>query len=84
MIKKIFETGSKEVDDEDVVKTFLAEVVDVGNAGCEVSECVHYTQGHIQTYGSQPGFCRFDIHHAAEEHRFSLVPNKDHQLAIAI
>lgn len=33
MIEEIFETGSEQVDDEDVMQPFLAEVVDVGNAG---------------------------------------------------
>jgi len=30
MIEQIFERWSKKVDDEDVVKAFLAKVIDVG------------------------------------------------------
>lgn len=33
MIEEILETGSEQVDDEDVMQPFLTEVVDVGNAG---------------------------------------------------
>lgn len=32
MVKEIFQTGSKQVNDENVVQTFLAKVVDIGNA----------------------------------------------------
>jgi hypothetical protein len=33
VVKQILQRGAKEVDDQDVVQTFLAEVVDIGNAG---------------------------------------------------
>ena len=33
MVEEIFEGGAKEIDDQDVVEAFLAEVVDVRNAG---------------------------------------------------
>lgn len=32
MVEEVFKRGSQEVNDEDVVETFLAEVVDVWNA----------------------------------------------------
>lgn len=34
MIEEILETGSKKVDNEDVVQTLLSEVVDIGDTGC--------------------------------------------------
>jgi hypothetical protein len=34
MVKEVLERGAEEVDDQDVVQAFLAEVVHVRNAGC--------------------------------------------------
>lgn len=36
MIKEVFQRRAKQVNDQDVVQAFLAEVVDIGNASCEV------------------------------------------------
>ena len=35
MVEKIFEAWTEEVNDEDVVEAFLAEVVYVGDARCD-------------------------------------------------
>jgi hypothetical protein len=32
VVKEILETGTEKVDNEDVVQTLLAEVIDIGNA----------------------------------------------------
>jgi hypothetical protein len=34
VVKQIFERWAEKVDNQDVVETLLAEVVDIGNAGC--------------------------------------------------
>ena len=34
MVEEVLEGGSKQIDDEDVVQTFLSKVVHIGNAGC--------------------------------------------------
>lgn len=34
VIKEILQRWAKQIDDQDVVKAFLTEVVDIGNAGC--------------------------------------------------
>ena len=34
-VEEVFQVGPEEVDDEDVVKTFLAEIVNLGNTSCE-------------------------------------------------
>ena len=34
MVEKIFERGSKEIDDEDVMKAFLSKIIDIRNASC--------------------------------------------------
>jgi hypothetical protein len=33
VVKKIFQRGAEQVDDQDVVEAFLAKVVDIWNAG---------------------------------------------------
>lgn len=33
MVEEILETGAEQIDDQDVVQAFLAEVVDIRNAG---------------------------------------------------
>lgn len=33
MVEEVLERGTEEVNDEDVVKTLLTEVVDIGDAG---------------------------------------------------
>lgn len=37
MVEKVFERRAEEVDDEDVVKAFLAEVIDIWYAGYQIS-----------------------------------------------
>ena len=37
VVEEIFQTGTKEVDHQDVVQAFLTEIVDVGYAGCTQS-----------------------------------------------
>jgi hypothetical protein len=37
MVEQILETGAQQVDDQDIVEALLAEIVDIGNAGCETS-----------------------------------------------
>lgn len=34
MVEEVLEGRAEEVDDQDVVETFLAKVVDIGNASC--------------------------------------------------
>lgn len=38
VIEQVLQTGSEQVDHKDVVKALLAEVVDVGDAGCDKLE----------------------------------------------
>jgi hypothetical protein len=33
MVEEVFQTGTEQVDDQDVVQAFLTKVVDVGNPG---------------------------------------------------
>lgn len=37
MVKEIFQRRAQKVNNEDVVKTLLAKVVHVGDAGCRIS-----------------------------------------------
>ena len=37
VIKQVLQAGSKQVDDQDVMQAFLAEVIDIRNPGCGVS-----------------------------------------------
>lgn len=34
MVEKVLQAGAEEVNDQDVVQTLLAKVVDIGNTGC--------------------------------------------------
>lgn len=38
MIEEVFQAGTEQVDNQDVVKTLLPEVVDIGDASCNQSE----------------------------------------------
>lgn len=40
MIEQVLQTGTEQVNYEDVVKSFLSEVVDIGNTGCNKSAIV--------------------------------------------
>lgn len=33
VVEEVFQTGSEQVDDENIVKTLLTKVVDIGNTG---------------------------------------------------
>ncbi len=67
MIKQIFETGSQQVDNEDVVQTLLAEIVDIGNASCS---CQNYRWlGEGGTYGIPQESCMSDIRPVIVVHR---------------
>jgi hypothetical protein len=37
VVEKVFERRAEEVDDEDVVKAFLTEVIDIRYAGYQIS-----------------------------------------------
>lgn len=37
MVKEIFQRRAQEVNNEDVVKTLLAKVIHIGDAGCSIS-----------------------------------------------
>jgi hypothetical protein len=41
-VEEIFETGTEQVDDEDVVKAFLAKVIDIRNTGCRYTVSAQY------------------------------------------
>lgn len=56
------------------MQAFLAKVVDIRYSGCCSSASLHWSVNQRSTNGSQPVFCRFDIHLAIEGHHFSLVP----------
>jgi len=56
VIEKVFETGAEEIDDEDVVKAFLAKIVDIRNSSCSVgsanqSTTAKMTTEHTKTHG---------------------------------
>lgn len=36
MVEEIFKRGAQKVNNEDIVKTLLAKVVHIGNAGCDI------------------------------------------------
>jgi len=49
VVKEILETGAEQVDDEDVVQTLLAKVVDIGDAGYGSQHLLHRTgRGHLR------------------------------------
>jgi hypothetical protein len=50
VVEQIFERGAKEIDDEDVVKAFLAEVVDIGNTRCSRRDQSHAPYSWIWIY----------------------------------
>lgn len=74
MVEKIFERGAEKVDNKNVVKAFLAEIIYIRDtsyliiSNSRFGDCLDYTDG------SQRGFYMFDIRLAIEEHRFSEVP----------
>lgn len=37
MVEQVFQTGSEQVDDQDVVQSLLAEVVNIRDASCKMS-----------------------------------------------
>lgn len=37
-VEQVFERGAEQVDDKNVVQTFIAEVVDLRNASCKAEE----------------------------------------------
>ena len=42
VVEQVLQAGSEQVDDQDVVQAFLAEVVDIRDPGCDMSvEFVH-------------------------------------------
>ena len=45
-VEKVFETRSQKVDDENVVQSLLAKVVDLRNAGCFVEEQMRGSSEH--------------------------------------
>jgi hypothetical protein len=40
VVEQVFQAGAKEVDDQDVVEAFLAEVIDIRDPGCRTSVVV--------------------------------------------
>lgn len=45
MIEEVFQRRAEEIDDQDVVQPFLAEVVDIGNASCDGRVSQHIVIG---------------------------------------
>lgn len=74
VIKEIFQTWPKEINDQYIVKSFLAEVVDIGYSSYE-NQYLARRQEH-RTHGSQPISCTSGIHLAVVVHRFSSAPKK--------
>ncbi len=73
MVEQIFKRGPKEVDDEDVVKAFLAEIVDIRYAGWNWLATLDLS-ALVFTYGIRRVFCRFGTRLSVGVHRSSLVP----------
>ena len=74
VIKKIFQAWSEEVNDQDVVESFLAKVIDIWYAGCKCQCSSEWER--LETHGSRPKSCRFGIHLVIAVRRFSVVPDK--------
>lgn len=49
MVKQVLQTGAEQVDDQNVVQTFLAEVINIRDPGCNTS--VVFVEG-MQLYTS--------------------------------
>ena len=77
MIEEVFQTGTEQVDNQDVVKTLLPEVVDIGDASCNQSEPGNLTNtiATRYTHGIRPGSYMSDIHHEAVVHHSCEVPS---------
>ena len=37
MVEEVFQTGAEKINHEDIVQTFLTEIIDVGDASCSGS-----------------------------------------------
>jgi hypothetical protein len=71
--KQVFQAGTQEVDDKDVVQTLLTEVVDLRDTSCgdESQSVVIFMLFRIldeKTYDIHSGSCSFGIRLATEEH----------------
>ena len=82
-VEEIFQVGTQEVDDENIMETLLSKMVDLRNADCAVSRGKTYawmllrarkTQNSRITYGCRSRFGMIDIHPEVEELRTSGVP----------
>lgn len=87
-VEKVFQVGTQEVDDENVMETLLSKMVGLRNtgytgskgkgthehcAGCENSESSKVT------YGCRSMCGMIDIHRGVEELRTSVVPTDPHK-----
>jgi hypothetical protein len=45
VIKEVFERWAEEVNHEDIMETFLTEVIDIGNTGCLISVILPWKNG---------------------------------------
>src|SRR5438876_12452978 len=75
VVKQIFQAWSEEINDQYIVKSFLAEVVDIWYSGY-AHQCL-VTRQDCQTHGSRPRSCRSGTRPLAAAHRFSSVPRYD-------
>ena len=73
MVEQVFKGGAKEVNDKNVMKTFLTEIIDVWYTSCKLSVYAALRIGN-RTDGIRRGSCRSDTHLVVVGHRFSLVP----------
>jgi hypothetical protein len=77
VIEEVLQRGTQQIDDKDVVKAFLAEVVDIRYPGCRralVNSVSRILGSRCEAYGSRRGSCKYDIHLLIGVHRSFEVP----------
>jgi len=73
MIEKILERWTKQINDQDVVKAFLTEIIDIWNSSC-YALADYFWHGKTKTDGIQRESCTFCTRLLIEVHRFYGVP----------
>lgn len=74
MVKQVLKRRTKEVDNEDIVKTLLAEVVYIRNSSYSTVSLSNSGGMVLLTYGIQPKSCMFYTRLLIVEHRSYGVP----------
>ena len=57
VVEQIFQGGSKEINDQDVVKTFLAEIIYIGNSSYQVLACTPTIVSKVLTASNKDLVC---------------------------